>query len=460
MNFFKSLLSDDPDPPDPQIVRESDANSALKPPRDGGNSIDVADGGPDDGWSFGGLIRTFAVQSESLIETYRKDLEEFGSGLKKETEILRETASRAVKDLPASLEASATAAHGALDGVLKSTAEIISKEALFGSDGEPETPETNRSKNSSRYSWFEAQLSAIQSDSSTFLEEPEDGEEYRKWKLGFQLEQNRDEIDSLIVGNGVLEDVYTRVVPSAVDPEIFWCRYFYRVYKLKQQESVRANLVKRVISVDDDEELSWDVDEDEDEVEVEVGNGGYQADLKVKGGVGEGDNAAGDGSSKIVEKQEDVNIGSQYEKGGGNVDEDNGENSNVGESGKSSGVDASFVEKEVKSEEGAGVKKDEQLKSEESVQDKKDDKVGMEEKGEFVKKSDAQMASSDQPKVEEEDMGWDEIEDIGSGNEKRISATARGGSPNRGDLRKRLSAAEDDEDLNWDIEDDDEPVKA
>ncbi|KAL0389540.1 UNVERIFIED_CONTAM: hypothetical protein Scaly_0311100 [Sesamum calycinum] len=423
MNFFKSLLSDDPDPPNPQIVHESDANSALKPPRDGGNSIDVVDGGPDDAWSFGGLMRTFAVQSESLIETYRKDLEEFGSGLKKETEILRETASRAVKDLPASLEASATAAHDALDGVLKSTAEIISKETLFGSDGEPETPETNRSKNSGRYSWFEAQLSAIQSDSSTFLEEPEDGEEYMKWKLGFQLEENRDEIDSLIVGNGILEDVYKRVVPSAVDPETFWCRYFYRVYKLKQQESVRANLVKRVISVDDDEELSWDVDDEDED-----GNGGDQANLKVKGGVGEGDNVASDGSSKTVEKQEDVKIGSQYEKGGGNVNVDNGEISNVCES--------------------------------ESVKVENSDKVGVEEKGESVTKSDAQEASSDQPKVEVEDIGWDEVEDIGSGDEKRISATTRGGSPNGGDLRKRLSAAADDEDLNWDIEDDDAPVKA
>ncbi|KAK4407099.1 hypothetical protein Sango_0290900 [Sesamum angolense] len=248
-----------------------------------------------------------------------------------------------------------------------------------------------------------------------------------KWKLGFQLEENRDEIDSLIVGNGILEDVFKRVVPSAVDPETFWCRYFYRVYKLKQQESVRANLVKRVISVDDDEELSWDVDDEDED-----GNGGDQANLKVKGGVGEGDNVASDGSSKTVEKQEDVKIGSQYEKGGGNVNVDNGEISNVCESGKSISVDASFGEKE-------------EVKSEE---------------GESVTKSDAQEASSDQPKVEVEDIGWDEIEDIGSGDEKRISATTRGGSPNGGDLRKRLSAAADDEDMNWDIEDDDEPVKA
>ena len=36
-------------------------------------------------WSFGGLITTLASKSESIIETYRRDLEEVGSGLKKET---------------------------------------------------------------------------------------------------------------------------------------------------------------------------------------------------------------------------------------------------------------------------------------------------------------------------------------------------------------------------------------
>ncbi|KAI3449590.1 hypothetical protein Pfo_006255 [Paulownia fortunei] len=428
MNFFKSIMSDDPDPPKREAPNESDPIPHLN------HLVMIVIR-----TTFGGLIKTLASRSESVIETYRRDLKEFGSGLKKETEVFRETASRAVKDLPASLEASASAAHGALDGVLKSTVEIISTESLvFASDGEPETPETNRSLNSGRYSWFEAQWSAIQSDLNTFCEEPEDVEEYRKWKLGFELEENRDEIDSLIGENGTLEGVYKRVVPSAVDPETFWCRYFYRVDKLKQQESVRANLVKRAILVDEEEELSWEVDDDEED-----GNGNERASsLNVKGGDGVGDNVASGGNLNPVEKQEGLNSGSRNEKEGRNVNVDDGEKSNAVESSKKSSVDVSLGEKELKSEVVAEVKSDEKVKSEESVKAKNDEKVGVEEKGESGKKTDASVASSHQSKVEEEELGWDEIEDIGN------------------DLRKRLSAAEDDDDLSWDIEDDDEPVKA
>ncbi|KAH6814013.1 hypothetical protein C2S51_023031 [Perilla frutescens var. frutescens] len=377
MNFFKSILSDDPDPPN----SESDPDS----PRDPNDA--------DDGWSFGGFVKSFSTQSESVIEAYRRDLQEFGSGLKKETEMLRESASRAVKDLPASL-----------DVVLKSTASIITKESLgFSSDGEPETPGTNRSLNSGRYSRFEAQLSAIQSDLNSFCVEPGDAEDYGKWKLGFELGDYEDEIDFLIGENGILEGVYRKAVPNAVDDETFWCRYFYRVEKLKQQESVRASIVKRAIW-NDDEELSWDVEDDDND-----SNGsGRASGLNVKG-----DNVASDGKS----------------------------NSNVVELSEKNCVD----------EREAEVERDERVKCEESVKDGNDEKVVVEEKGERGNKSDASVVSNQPSKVvaaEEEDLGWDEIGDVGSGDEKQnTSAAASGGSPNK-----------DDDDLNWDIEDDDEPV--
>lgn len=389
MNFLKSIISDDQDPPsdsDPDSPREGTSN-----PNDG-----------DDGWSFGGFIKSFAVQSESVIETYRKDLQEFGSGLKKETEMLRETASRAVMDLPASLEA----AQGALDVVLKSTASLITKEL----DGEAETPGTNRSLNSGRYSRFEAQLSAMQSDLNTFCEEPEDAEDYGRWKLGFELGDYRDGIDGLIGKNGVLEGVYQRAVPNGVDEETFWCRYFYRVEKLKQQESTRASLVKRAIANDDEEELSWDVDDDDDD----------------------DDDDDEDGNAEVVD----------------------GEKGNVVE--LSEKKESSVDEREV-----GEVERDERVKSEESVKDGNDEKVVVEEKGE----GDAPpVVSNQQPEgvaEEEDDLGWDEIGDVGGGDEKETSATHGGRSPNKDDLRKRLTAVEDDdEDLNWGIEDDDEPVKA
>jgi hypothetical protein len=72
--------------------------------------------------------------------------------------------------------------------------------------------------------------------------------------------------------------------------------------------------------------------------------------------------------------------------------------------------------------------------------------------------SDVSLVSS-QPSLPEEDLGWDEIEDIGSNDENKGDAV---GSSYRVDLHKRLSAAEEDEDLSWDIEDDDDnvPVKS
>jgi hypothetical protein len=63
---------------------------------------------------------------------------------------------------------------------------------------------------------------------------------------------------------------------------------------------------------------------------------------------------------------------------------------------------------------------------------------------------------------EEDDLGWDDIEDLSSIDDKKATQSqSQSGSISKDDLRKRLSTAEEDEDLSWDIEDDDdEPAKA
>lgn len=437
MNFFKSIILDDPEPPKSESPHESGPGSSVKPLEED-RSPDVA--GNADGWSFGSLVKTLATRSESVIETYSRDLMEFGTGLRKETEIIREAASRAVKDLPASLEAGTSAAHGVLDGVLKSTAEIISKDTqVFASDGESETLEVNRSLNSGRYSWFEAQLSGIQSDLNTFCEEPEDAEEYEKWKSKFKLDQKRGEIGGLIGENGVLDAVFGKVVPNVVDHDTFWCRYFYRVDKLEQQEKVRANLVKRAISVDEDEdEYSWDVDDDD-----------YKDGEKAKGG----DGTVGKGAN-LDEKVVVLSGGSQLEKEGGNANgngEDEVKNDLIKSSERSGDGSSALDQKETTSDEVTSVKSDEKLKNNENVGVDKD---------ESGVKGDASAVSSHEGKTEEEDMGWDEIEDIGSDDERKVSTSSHGERRNREELRKQLNAAEDDEDLSWDIEDDDHPVKS
>ncbi|KDP21511.1 hypothetical protein JCGZ_21982 [Jatropha curcas] len=420
MDFFRSVFSEEHDSPksehesksfNNQPQSDSDPNS---PPNPNPNTTDGA-------WSFGGLMRTLTTKSESVIEIYRRDLKEFGSGLKKEIEVAHgslETVGHTIDEIGSS--------------VLKSTAQIISqgKEAILAdhesdsSDNNERSIASQQSLNSKPYSRFDAQVRAIQGDATTYSEEPEDLDDYRKWKLGFVLEEKREEVESLLDENGTMESIFNRLVPNIVDEETFWSRYYYKLYKLKQAEDVRANLVKRATSTEE-EELSWDVDDDEEE---EIKDESNEKEPIV--------NANEINQMANKESEQSVNV----EK-------------------KEISVQESNEEKALSGENVAG-KQGELEKSKEEFVSKSDEKAGSEGKGdkeESSKDSDVSVISSHPSMPEEEDLGWDEIEDLSSIDEKKVSHS---GSPNKVDLRKRLSAAEEEEDLSWDIEDDDEPVKA
>lgn len=435
MDFFKSVFSDDPlssddshsdtqNDDDPNPVPESDHS----PPPNSGTGA----------WSFGGLITTLAAKSESVIQNYRRDFEEFGSGLKEETAVIRQVASRAVKDLPASLEVGASVAQESLESVgqaiddigstvWKSTAEIIShgRDVILADDVESDNLDDNVSDNREisgnkrlsssgsdlrKYSRFEAQVRAIQSNMNTYLEEPEDLESFRSWTLGFVLDEKAEEVENLMRENGVIGEIYGEIVPGKVDNESFWVRYFYRVHKLTEVEEARAKLVNRAISLEE-EDLSWDFDDDED-VEKEEGNG---SGLKV-------------GTSGTVELEKQKQASFEVARGSDDVE-------SVEIAARES-VSSDCGDK-------AEAKFDENGVSE-----------GKTDGGDSGKESDVSIVSSQPSMPEEEDLGWDEIEDIGSGDENK--GDALGSSTNRVDLQKRLSAAEEEEDLSWDIEDDED----
>ncbi|KAM5569206.1 protein DOS2 [Rosa sericea] len=413
MDFFKSVFSDDPDPSDDDSnsLTQNDAVAASYDPEQSPQ--------PNSGtgaWSFGGLMTTLATRSESVLQTYRRDLAELGSGLKKETAVIREVASRAVKALPAKLDVGASVAQVSLESVgqaiddigssvWKSTAEIIShgREAMaddIESDYNSENNASERRLSSSgsdlrRYSRFEAQVNGIQSNMSTYLEEPEDLESYGEWKLGFVLEEKAEEIENLMKENGVIGEIHEEIVPAKVDNGSFWSRYFYKVHKLKEVEDARAKLVKRAIS-GEEEDLSWDFDDDEDEEKKKEEGDGLESEAGPSGSV-------------------------ELEKGNQSSDDAVGVESVPRQS-------VSSDKSEAKSE-------------------------GKTDSGDSCKESDISIVSSQPSMPGEEDLGWDEIEDIGSSDEKKGEAV---GSTSRVGLHKRLSAAEEEEDLSWDIEDDDE----
>ncbi|XP_062187654.1 uncharacterized protein LOC133891001 [Phragmites australis] len=465
MDFFKSILAEpDPDPASPPPEAEPEtgpAGSAPSPP-----AAPAAGGGG--GWGFGGLLKTLTSQSETVLEAYRRDLAEFGTGLRRETEVLREAAARAARDLPSS-------AH-ALDGL----ADIVAqgKDALSqvaaaaaaptsasthsdGGDSEPSS-----APGQLRYNRFEAQLRTLQADPATFTADPEDAEDFAAWSKGFSLDERKGEIEALCYESDALEAMADRLVPDTVESEVFWARYFYRVHKLKQQEDARAMLVKRVIAQEEDEDLSWEVDdEDEEEQQKEDAKElpARQEPIKeeIKHEVVEKENErmveehkveAVEGASALEKEQKNADGPQPVVFGSSMVVVDEEEKDDLEKQQKNAdapqpvvfGSSLVVVDEEEKEE-----------PSKSNVEESGDKKEGAKhETSDSSKDSDYSIVSRQRTTTEDEDLEWDEIEDLGEHEEKD---STHGSSPAlKEDLRKRLSVAEDDEDLSWDIEDDDD----
>uniref|UniRef100_A0A0D6R2W4 BSD domain-containing protein n=1 Tax=Araucaria cunninghamii TaxID=56994 RepID=A0A0D6R2W4_ARACU len=488
MNFFKAAFFDSGEEKNSEDVGNPEKDATDGWENDGGDWPAHEEIGPSErtteretlpqnsGWNFGGLVKVLTSKSEEVIEAYRRDLEEFRTGLQKETEAIREVASRAVKDLPNSLEVGASVAQGSLEtvgqaidelgsSVWRGTQEILAEGKELIQKLDEENAATNDQAESSvvysnvgvhKYSRFEAQVRAMQLDSNTYCREPEDFEDFEAWKAGFRLEERAEEIEVICSENGFMEEIKSRLVPNFVDYETFWTRHFYRLHKLKQAEEARADLVKRaIISQEEDEDLSWEVD-DEEETEVKEENKTEDAEINTK--IGEKSwkkiDMVENSVEELAARQEipEENVGKReiveeiveepYE-----MARESKPNENVAEKPKD-GVD---LVQETQAEEAS----DEKSK----VDEGDDDQTFMEAKAdpaESSKSSDFSVVSSRPSSHDEDDLGWDEIEDLSGIDEKKF---ATGGSPRRADIRKRISAIEDEEDLSWDV-DDDEDVKS
>lgn len=312
-----------------------------------------------------------------------------------------------------------------IDNVGSTVSEIIGKDLNFasndqsddhgnnvGSSSTSRDAEFNFSANAKPYSRIDAMIRAVQCDIRTYIDEVEESC-YSDWELGFRLEEKREEIEGLLDQNGAVAEILGEVVPGNVDEETFWCRYFYRVDEVVKMEEARLRMVKRAISREEEEELSWDVDDDD------CNNGGeYKLRDELKDGK--------------EEEEEEEEKGKGVECSGDGNEESNGGRGNEEDVGVSG----------AKGEEEALVD-DESLGGRSACHEKEasEGKLG----------SDISIISSQRSSHGEDDLGWDEIEDIRSGDESNVGDAAV-------DVGKRVSCAEQDEELTWDI-DDDEPVK-
>lgn len=211
-----------------------------------------------------------------------------------------------------------------------------------------------------------------------------------------------------------MEVFLEKLVPSLVDEETFWSRYFYKIGKIKQAEDARAKIVKMAVAGDEEEDLSWEVEEEEEE------------------------------EKEKVEEKEMVAVEEKKD--------------NVREQDTHGEMEA----QDVKSDASEGV--DEKETVETSKEESNGDSNGESNGEEMASKSSDFSIISSRPSVpgeEEEDLGWEAIEEVGESEDKRPGSADPGSSSGSGsgakaeDLRKRLSATVDqeEEELSWDIED-------
>eukprot|EP00249_Psilotum_nudum_P012005 c23523_g1_i1 orf=121-1611(+) len=407
-------------------------------------------------WNIGSLVKSLTLKSEEVLNAYKRDLQEFSSGLKKETVGIAEVAAHAMKDLPNSLEVGASVAQDSLETVgqaieelgstvWRGTAEIIAqgKEAVLSVNDDDSTVASGGVSNyastqmmSGKYSRFDVQVRSMQNDSNTYCVQPEDEGDYRVWQSTFLLEDREEEIHSILQDNSFVEELHLRVVPSIVDHDTFWTRYFYRLHKLRQVEEARADLVKRA-AASEEEDLSWDSD---DEIVEEVINATEKREEQVED--------RNEDVTKVVEMEEKP------------IEDDRAKNVHA---------NSGFVNDVAETSDDKSAIKTSDL----------EDKMGM-----LVEQ--AMPKSTNSPKVEEEeDLGWEVAEDIedSSSNEGKKSSNSETSwevpecakadikkSSNsetswevpecaKADIKKRFKSVEEEEDLSWDVDDEDDDVK-
>ncbi|XP_062506714.1 BSD domain-containing protein 1-like [Corticium candelabrum] len=135
----------------------------------------------------------------------------------------------------------------------------VKSQAASSSSSMLDTMTTSRSQ---------AELNALQVDISTYCNEPDNIEEFDKWSSDFNLDSKTKEISELLVSSSHVRSLQTKLVPKVVPYRLFWMRYFYKVYKWKEDQDRRAKIMERATMQDDERELEWG-DEDEDHTELE-----------------------------------------------------------------------------------------------------------------------------------------------------------------------------------------------
>lgn len=94
-------------------------------------------------------------------------------------------------------------------------------------------------------------LLQMQNDTRTFLQAPQQNVDlYKEWLSDFKIVEYNGEINMLLGYNPRLREIYAELVPSQVDNNTFWNRYFFKVHLKELDKQLDAMGTASPLNVD------------------------------------------------------------------------------------------------------------------------------------------------------------------------------------------------------------------
>jgi hypothetical protein len=109
---------------------------------------------------------------------------------------------------------------------------VDSEVQSLSADGKKKKPRSRQTRTAgpkSKFNRLDMQISAMQRDSSTFCDDPEDDpEQFAAFCAAFEAAAHKEDVQRLLKGNAFMAELHTRLVPLVVSEHAFWQRYFFR----------------------------------------------------------------------------------------------------------------------------------------------------------------------------------------------------------------------------------------
>ena len=80
---------------------------------------------------------------------------------------------------------------------------------------------------------FAIRVQAIQRDSGTYCDDPQNVKLFEHFSESFTMVEHGQDILATLNANNFMKELFARIVPTIVDEDTFWRRYFFKLYELE-----------------------------------------------------------------------------------------------------------------------------------------------------------------------------------------------------------------------------------